>query len=231
MIAILQARTGSKRLPKKILKKINKITLLEHIVNRLKYSKKIKKIIIATTNNSEDNIVEKISTDHNVSCFRGSTNNVLNRYVECAKLYKANDIIRLTADDPFIDPQIIDKLINKYINGRYDFVSNTPNQTFPLGLDVTIVNYKTLSEIEKLTNKKKHFEHVVTYLFENKNKYKYFYYDRKIDEYSQMRWTVDYVSDLKFVRKVYKNLYNKKNIFLFNDIIKYLNSNNIKSYK
>ena len=115
-------------------------------------------------------------------------------------------------------------MINKYKKGAYDFVSNTPNKTYPLGLDITIVKFSILSKIELLTSKKKHLEHVVTFLFENKNKYKYFYFDRKIDEFSQMRWTIDYETDLKFVRKIYKNLYQKNKIFLFNDIVKFIKS-------
>ena len=144
MIAILQARTGSKRFPNKVLKTINNISILEHIISRLKYSKKIIKIIVATTKTNSDDIIEKIANKNHVLCFRGSSSNVLNRYIECAKFYKAKDIIRLTADDPFIDPEIIDKLIYKYKEGSYDFVTNTPNKTFPLGLDVTIVKFQIL---------------------------------------------------------------------------------------
>ncbi len=224
MIAILQARTGSKRFPNKVLKKINNLTILEHIINRLKFSKKIRKIIVATTNKDADYKIEQLSKKNDISCFRGSSSNVLNRYVKCAEFYNAKDIIRLTADDPFVDPYLIDKLINKYKKGAYDFVSNTPNKTYPLGLDITIVKFSILSKIELLTSKKKHLEHVVTFLFENKNKYKYFYFDRKIDEFSQMRWTIDYETDLKFVRKIYKNLYQKNKIFLFNDIVKFIKS-------
>ena len=190
----------------------------------MKYSRKINKIIVATTKNSSDDVIEKISHKNDISCFRGSSLNVLNRYIECAKFYKANDIIRLTADDPFVDPQLIDSLIKKYKKGDYDFVTNTPNKTYPLGLDITIVKYKILSEIQNLTKNKNHLEHVVTFLFENKNKYRHFYFDRKIDHLSQMRWTIDYESDLKFVRKIYKNIYNKNKIFLFKDIKKYLKS-------
>ena len=223
MIAILQARTGSTRFPKKILKKIQNLTILEHIINRLNYSKKIKKIIVATTTNISDDIVENLCIKNNTLCFRGAENNVLNRYIECAKFFKANNIIRLTADDPFVDPYLIDEMANKFTKGKFDFISNTPNKTFPLGLDVTIVKYKIMSKIPNLTNKKKHFEHVVNYLFENKQKYKYLYYDRPFDKYSQMRWTIDYKSDLQFVRKIYKNIYKKNKIFTFKDIINYLN--------
>ncbi len=222
MIAIIQARTGSKRFPKKVLKKINRITLLDHVLERLKYSKKIKRIIVATSTKKADDIIEKISINKKISCYRGSENNVLKRYIDCCKYFKVNDLIRLTADDPFIDPNIIDKLIIKFKKGKYDFVSNTPNKTFPLGLDATVVKYKVLSEILNLTKKKSHLEHVVTYLFENKNKYKYFYFDRNKDRYSQMRWTIDYPSDLLFAKRIYKELHKKNKVFLFKDIVNYL---------
>jgi len=231
MIVILQARTGSKRFPNKVLKKINGITLLEHIILRLKHSKYIKKIIVATSKNKKDDLIKLLVTKNKVLCFRGSEQNVLARYAECAKFHNVKDIIRLTADDPFVDPSIIDKMILKYKKGKFDFISNTPNRTFPLGLDITIVKTKILSEILNLTNKKKHLEHVVNYLFENKNNYKYFYYDRKKDIYSNMRWTIDYPSDLKFVRGIYKYLYKENEIFLFKDIINFLISKNYKLKK
>ncbi len=225
MIIILQARTGSRRFPKKILKKINGVTIIEHILNRLKYVKNIDKLVVATTNKSDDDIVKKICDKNNVLCFRGSSSNVLDRYIKCAKFYNAKNIIRLTSDDPFMDPKLIDKLIKIFIRGKYDFISNTPNKTFPLGLDVTIVKYKVLSNIPHLTNKKKHIEHVVTYLFENKENYKYLYYDRRIDRFSQMRLTIDYDSDLRFAKKIYNNIYKKNKLFLFKDIINFLNNN------
>ena len=229
MIAILQARTGSKRFPKKVLKKIHGISILEHIINRLQYSKSIKKIVVATTIKKEDDVISILSKKKNISCFRGSNLNVLSRYIKCARFYKAENIIRLTADDPFVDPVLIDKMIQKFKKFNYDFVTNSPNKTYPLGLDVTIVKLKILEQIPKITKNKKHLEHVVTYLFENRNKYNYLYYDRKKDKNSNLRLTIDYPSDLKFAKEIYKNLYKKNKIFLYKNIINYMKIKNKKS--
>ena len=121
---IIQARTGSKRLPNKVLKKINKNqNILEFLINRLKLSKTINKLILATTNLKEDDRILKINTT-GIKFFRGSQNNVLKRYIDAAEKYDLNHIIRITADCPFTDPNLIDKMTKKYVGSQFNYVSN-----------------------------------------------------------------------------------------------------------
>ena len=123
--AIIQARMGSSRLPGKVMKIIdNEKSMLKYVLDQVKNAKNIKKIIVATTNLHEDNVIEEFVKSQNVSCFRGNPEDVLNRYYNCSKKFNLKSIVRITGDCPLIDPQIMDKVIEKYISGNYDYVSN-----------------------------------------------------------------------------------------------------------
>ena len=120
---IIQARIGSERLPRKILKKIDdKNTILDYVINQTSNSKKIKKIVVATTELNEDDIVAKFCNDREIDCFRGSVDDVLDRHYQCAKKYSFNPIVRVTSDNPIVDPEIIDLCINTYEKGQFDMV-------------------------------------------------------------------------------------------------------------
>ena len=123
-IAILQARIGSTRLPNTVLLKIKGKTLLELYINRVKQSRLIDKIIIATTIKSEDNAIEETANKLGIDCFRGSENDLLDRYYQCAKEYQADIIVRLCSDDPFVDYQVIDRAIQIFKDNQIDFVTN-----------------------------------------------------------------------------------------------------------
>jgi len=136
MIAgILQVRVGSTRLPFKVLKKIQEKTLIELYIERVKKSKLINKIIIATTTNSDDDIIAQIANRINIDCFRGSENDLLDRYYQCAKQYDVDIIVRLCNDDPFVDYEIIDESISLLVHKTADWVTNHLNPTYPEGLD------------------------------------------------------------------------------------------------
>ena len=142
--AIIQARMGSSRLPGKAMMKLEDKSLLEHVVLRVKKSKKIDEIILATTKKSEDDVLVDLCKKLKVLTFRGSEQNVLSRFYFAAKYFNANIIVRITADDPFKDPSIIDSVINKFIvHKKYDYVSNNMVPTFPLGLDVEVFSIDT----------------------------------------------------------------------------------------
>ena len=141
-IIFLQARTTSKRFPRKILQKYKKKTLLEILILRLKKSKKVNKIIICTTKNKEDDEIIKICKKLRISFFRGDENNVLKRFFLASKKYKPKNIIRITADCPLIDYEIIDAMLEKHEKSKSDFTSNNNPPTFPDGLDVEILKLK-----------------------------------------------------------------------------------------
>ena len=122
--AIIQARLGSKRFPKKILKKVNNKTILEHVIEQAQNSKLIDEIIIATTDLKQDHAITEICKKNKIKFFLGSSNDLLDRYYNCAKKYSCQIIVRITSDCPFIDPHIIDEAIKKYLSNSYDYVSN-----------------------------------------------------------------------------------------------------------
>ena len=157
IVCIIQARTTSSRLPNKVLLNLpynGDKTVLEQVINRVKESKYINKIVVATTINETDNKIEKLCESLQISCFRGSEDNVLSRYYEAATKYKADLIIRITSDCPCIDYEIMDKLIEFHLNNNNDFSSNNQIHSFPHGLDCEIVNYNVLVEAFKNATEK-----------------------------------------------------------------------------
>ena len=143
---IIQARTGSKRLPKKILKKLDEKTVLDYVIEQTNKSKKIEKIIIATTNLEEDNIVEDFCEKRNIECFRGSVDDVLDRHYQCAKKYSFDPIVRVTSDNPIVDPEIIDLAIEKFQKGKFDMVTTCNKRSYPYGISVEVFSFKALKK-------------------------------------------------------------------------------------
>ena len=137
--SILQARLGSKRFPGKVLKKINGKTILEYTIKRLKKTKLSKNIIVATTKREEDQKIIKLAKKTNCYTFRGSTNDVLNRYYKAAIYYKVKNIVRVCSDCPLIDPKIINKVYFFYLKNNYDYVSNKIFPTYPIGMGVEVL--------------------------------------------------------------------------------------------
>ena len=167
IILITQARTGSSRLPKKVLKKINGKTLLEIHLERLKKSKLISEIILATTKNKEDKIICEIGRKLSISCFCGSENDVLDRFYQSVKNKKPNWIVRVTSDCPLIDPFLIDEIIKFTITKNIDYCSNILIENYPDGQDIEIMSFNSLEIAwkEALLNSER--EHVTPYIKKN----------------------------------------------------------------
>jgi len=221
-IAIVQARMGSTRLPGKVLKVVEGKPLLEHLIDRLRFSKNIYKIVIAATVLKEDDAVEELCKKLGVECFRGSADDVLDRYYQAAIKYRADVIIRITADCPVIDPVIIDKMIGSYKReiDEYDYFSNIyPTRTYPQGLDVEIFTFAALKETWKNAVNAPDKEHVTPYIHIHPEKFKIYNYKDKRD-FSRYRWTVDTGEDLRLIKEIYGALYKKNKMFLYNDILK-----------
>jgi len=147
---IIQARMGSSRLPGKVMMEIDsKHTILDFMINQLEYSKLVDRIIIATSKKAEDDIIETFCKKNTIDCFRGSENDVLDRYYQCAKKFSLETIVRMTSDSPFLDPLILDKTVNKFQEDDFDFVSNNLIRTFPIGIDTEVFSFKTLEQAWK----------------------------------------------------------------------------------
>ena len=200
VIAIVQARMGSSRLPGKILKKIKDRHLIDILLSRLSLSKKIDKIIVATSKNAENDILENLLNEKGYDVFRGSEENVLNRYYEVAKKYSPKAIVRITGDCPLVDFKLLDSIIGKYNSGNYDYVSNTINPTYPDGLDIEVFSKNALdiAHSEATTTYQK--EHVTPYIKNNK-KFECFNIENAKD-FSSERWTVDDPEDFIVIKNI-----------------------------
>ena len=149
IVAIIQARMSSSRLPGKVLKKVKEKTLLEILVTRLSHSRKIDKIVVATSTENSDNAIAELCKAKGIEYFRGSLDNVLDRYYQCALFYQATDVLRITADCPLSDPQLVDQLIKKHEKYKTDYCSNVIKPSFPDGLDVEVLSFSALKRIKK----------------------------------------------------------------------------------
>ena len=218
---IIQARVGSKRFPKKILKNLDKkYNVLEYVINQLKSSKKIDKIIIATTLSRQDEVIVDFAKKHNYEYFRGSENDVLDRFYQCAKKFNLDTIVRITSDCPLIDPNIVDQVIEKFTLTNSDYVTNTFPRTFPKGLDVEIFNFIVLANMWKNATLPSEREHVTQFVFNNKKfKIENFKNEQNL---SSLRWTIDYEKDYEFLCKIIQKIV--KRPILMNDVLKILDA-------
>jgi glutamate-1-semialdehyde-2,1-aminomutase len=223
IVAIIQARMGSTRLPRKVLMEICGKPLLWHVVNRVSYSKYISQIVIATSTNPKDDEIEKFAKKYNINIFRGSENDCLDRYYKAAKKYKADVVVRITADCPLICPEIIDRVISEYIKGKFDYVTNSIIYTYPDGVDVEVFSFETLKKAWEEAKDPVEREHVTVYIRNSgKFKIKNVVNDKPVDPQGY-KWSVDRIEDLEFVREVYKHLYKDNEIFSYDDIMDLLN--------
>ena len=220
---IIQARTGSHRLPKKVLASIEKKPMIWHVINRLKKVNGIDQIILATTKNKEDEKLIQIANNCDIEIFQGKANNVLDRYYNCSIKFNADPIIRITADCPLIDYEVINKMLQIFKLNKFDYICNNLPSTFPDGLDVEIFSFKSLKKSFEKAKLKSEREHVTPFIRKNKNNFKIYNYKNKKD-LSKYRFTVDEKEDLKFIRKIFTKFQPQTNIVL-NDILKVLDEN------
>ena len=222
---LLAARSGSKRLPNKHFLRLKKnLNIIEFCILRLKKSKWIDQIFLCTTKNKNDDKFKKISNKHKIKLFRGSTENVAKRFIDCSKKYKIETIVRITADCPLIDPVLVDNIIELHVKKKNDYTSNVLHLSFPDGLDVEVFNLKALIKSQKLLKTKKNKEHVTLCLRKSKE-FKKSNYLNKIN-YSNRRWTLDYLEDYIFLKKVFDFFY--PNIFFsWKDLIYAEKKNNL----
>lgn len=223
LLTIIQARYNSSRFPGKILKKYKSISYLELLIKRLQKSKKINKIIVAATHNSADNEIEELCKELKIFCFRGSENDVIDRYFQASKIFKAQNIVRVTADCPLIDFKIVDEVIKKFFLKKVDYATNTMPPTFPDGMDVEVFKFNSLKKAWNESRTKTELkEHVTTYI-RNSNFFSKININFK-NNYSFLRLTLDEPEDHKVLKLLLKNFSNIFNITI-NDIIKLYKKN------
>jgi glutamate-1-semialdehyde 2,1-aminomutase len=201
IVAIVQARMNSTRLPNKVMRPINGIPMIELLLARLAKSNKLNQIIVATSDNDINLPLIKHVEKLGYICVRGSENDVLNRYVIAAQKVKADIIVRITGDCPLIDPALVDKAIEQFVSSSVDYLSNTIPATFPDGLDTEVFSLKALERADQESHKPFEREHVTPYLRESRlfktqalvNK----------EDFSFLRLTVDEIVDFEVVTQVF----------------------------
>ena len=162
---------SSSRLPNKVLKKIYNQTMLERVINKLKKSKKIAKIVVATSSLKSDDKIEKFCKEKKIDCYRGSINNVYSRFTKIIKDLKNKNFIRISGDSPLIDFKLVDKAINIFLKRKPDLVTNTFPRSYPQGQSVEVIKCETFLKFFKKIKKKSHKEHITKYFYENFKKF------------------------------------------------------------
>lgn len=196
---------NSTRLPGKVLLDINGETMLSRVVHRVKRASMLNGVVVATSDNTVDDVIETECKKLDVPIFRGCESDVLCRYYQASVFYKADVIVRITADCPLIEPTIIDKVINAFFGSNVDYASNTLIRTYPRGLDTEVMSALALATAFREATKPYQRTHVTPYLYENANSFRILSVTGSSD-YSSYRWTVDTAEDLQFVRRVYEKL-------------------------
>lgn len=220
ILVIIQARMSSSRLPGKVMKKIIGRPMIFYLLQRLKSSQKINQIVVATSKKRADDPLAKYIKSQKVDVFRGSEDDVLARFYQAAKEYKAEHIVRITADCPLLDPKILDKLIAFYFQTKADYARLS--EFFAEGLDCEVISFKALKTAFKKAKLASEREHVSLYLHNHAKDFKRVKLANKIDD-GKYRITVDEPEDFEVVAAIFKALYKKSSpLFGFDQIKKFL---------
>jgi spore coat polysaccharide biosynthesis protein SpsF len=221
VVAIVQARMGSTRLPGKVLKDLEGKTVLTRVTERLRRSTLINELLVATTDSPADDAIVQECRRCSVPVFRGDENDVLDRYFRAAQLSKAEVVVRITADCPLIDPEVTDKTIGAFLAEKPAYASNCVVRTYPRGLDTEVMTVQALERAWRMANQRHEREHVTPYIYEHPNEFKIVSVTAE-EDFSHHRWTVDTPEDLEFVRAIYSRLENK-DAFRGPDVLELLN--------
>ncbi|MDI6758100.1 MAG: glycosyltransferase family protein [Candidatus Omnitrophota bacterium] len=217
---IIQARMGSSRLPNKVLLPLAGKPVLEHVIRRCQQAQLVDRVILATTVEEKDLAVVNFASGLNVSVFCGSVNDVLDRYYQTARLFKIQHIVRITADCPMIDSEIIDRIIDEYFKTGVDYAANTLEETYPDGEDVEVFSFNVLQQVWQEAMMLSEREHVTVYMRKSKA-------FKKVNvahdvNLSQHRWTLDESRDYEKLSVIFGALYQKDAFFHMNDILQFL---------
>ncbi len=217
--AIVQARVGSARLPRKVFEKILGKTMLWHVVNRLRFVKKLDGVMLAIPDTAENDALEEFCQQEGVPCYRGSENNVLARYYGAAKAFETDTIVRITSDCPCIDPVLVDMLVERYYDLKADYIELDVERNFPRGVDAEVFSFRALEKAYLEARQPYEQEHVTSYIYEHPDLFSVHRVDASEElRRPDIRLTVDTKEDLEFVRAIYGELYNSSYPFSLQDI-------------
>ena len=200
-------------------------SLLCHLVKRIKASRYVNDIVIATTTNERDNAIIEFAKAENLKFYCGSEDDVLDRFYQASVLYGLEAIVRVTPDCPMLDPDVMDIVISKFSEGNYDYVSNVITPTFPDGLDTEVFSFQSLEKAWHEARLPSEREHVTAYILKHPELFRQFNVKREGEDLSWMRWTVDTRDDYDFVCKIFELLYHPNEIFHMEDVLALLKEN------
>jgi spore coat polysaccharide biosynthesis protein SpsF len=208
IVTIIQARMGSTRLPGKVLMDLGGKTVLARVVGRMRRATRVKEIVVATTDSPADDAVVRECHRLEVSAFRGSESDVLDRYCRAARVCAAGAVLRITSDCPAIDPELVDETVRMFQDQSADYASNSLTPSYPRGLDTEVFTTVALERAWREASERYEREHVTPYFYEHPELFKVISLQGRID-YSRYRWTLDTAADLKLLREIYARFGNQ----------------------
>lgn len=218
ILAVLQARVSSTRLPGKVLKPLLGVPMLLRQLERVKHATLIDELTVATSEDSSDDPVAALCHENRIACFRGSLNDVLDRFYQAVHPLQPDHVVRLTGDCPLSDPEVIDLVIATQLAQGNDYTSNALEPTYPDGLDVEIMRRTALETAWREAGLKSQREHVTPFLYQHPERFQIGVVKNNCD-LSKLRWTVDQAEDFEVIKMIYQELYNKEKIFGMKDIL------------
>ncbi len=217
---------SSVRLPGKVMLEVCNKSFLEHMIERITQSKKLDSVVVATTTNSNDDVIFNLCNSLGINCFRGSENDVLSRFKMVSDKINSDIIVRLNADSPTIDPVILDNILEIFLESKYDYVATgfPPPRTFPDGFSIEVLSSKILTQSHLEAKQTFEREHVTPYVWLQPKKFSIFRLDYEKD-LSNYRLNLDYYEDFVFLKKLFEELYSTNNLFTLEDIITWVDKN------
>jgi spore coat polysaccharide biosynthesis protein SpsF len=223
VVAIIQARMSSTRLPGKVLLPLAGVSVLSHVVSRIKSCKTVERVVVATSTDCSDDAIVEHCLQEKFDFYRGNLSDVLDRYYQCAKSTDASTIVRITADCPVIDPVIVDAVVTGFLAGDYDYYSLSGE--FPDGLDCAVIAFGALEKANKYATLPSDREHVGSYIYSTAKDFFKIGGFEIFNKLNNIRLTLDEPADFKLLTLIFENLYGGEKIFLINDILQLLNEN------
>jgi len=217
-LAILQSRMSSSRLPGKVLAPILGQPMILRQVERLRRARRLDRLVVATSTDPSDDILAEVCRAADIECERGSLDDVLDRFWQVAHKYLPANVVRLTADCPLIDAELVDEVVAFHIDHGFDYTSNVLDPTFPDGLSAEVVRSECLERASREARLPSEREHVTPYFYKHRDLFRVGSY-RGEPDLSALRWTVDHPEDLQFVRSVYAALYPSNPAFGTQDVL------------
>jgi len=221
IVAIVQARMSSSRLPGKVLKPLAGEPSLIRMLERVERSQRIKKVVVATSADPSDDAIAKLCEDRGILCSRGSLEDVLDRFYRAACVWHPEYVVRLTGDCPLIDPELVDRCIEECIVTQADYATNALDPTYPDGLDVEVIRYHCLQKAWSEASLRSDREHVTPYIYRNGSRF-HLHSIRNSEDHSKLRWTVDEEIDYYVVAKIFEGLYEVNPNFSWLDALAYV---------